>query len=105
MRKIECKYGYIGYEVPDIADYLIMMGEQGFQSNDFINIESANDLVLMGKLIKAAGSYVEEVSIEIDGRKIEDYKACMKEIKLMEPLLELAGKLQEVFQGMAKKKS
>ena len=90
-------FGSFKYRVPNIADYLEMLGASGVTASNLENPDELNDLVLTARMLKSARMLVQEISVKVNKKKLETYDDLLAERQLMPFLLEFVGKVQSGF--------
>ncbi len=87
-------FGSFTYKMPDVAEYLEMLGMSGFTSSELNNAGEVNDLVLTAKMLKAAKILVRDINVKVGKKKLKDYDELLSQRELMAFMIEFVGKIQ-----------
>jgi len=97
-----CDYGKITYHIPNVADAMILMGEMGVTGT--VDDSTNGNLILVGRLIKSMGCLIDDLDLEIEGKKINNYQDALNYFEMMEPLSLIAGEVVKSMEVTQAKK-
>ncbi len=105
MLEQECgEYGSFKFEMPDIAQYLELLGASGFDSSNLQNAEGMNDLILTARMLRASKCLVKDIKVKVNDVEIKDYDELLKQRELTQFMMAFVGKVQMAFAEASKKK-